>query len=435
MGKNGVFGQLRGIDAFSKTMDDVRIRTNAGALITLISALLIVVLTIGEFVDYRTVHLKPALEVDRSRGEKLTVNMNVTFPRVPCYLLSLDVMDISGEHVNDIQHDIERTRVSHDGKVITVGKKNLKGDAARIANTKGKDYCGDCYGGSPPASGCCNTCDDVREAYVRKGWSFADPDHVDQCVAEGWSEKIKEQNKEGCRISGKLHVNKVVGSFHLSPGKAFQRNSMHIHDLVPYLAGTGAEHHDFGHIIHEFSFGSEQEYHGLTTAKERAVKSKLGVKDPLEGIRAQTQQSQFMFQYFLKVVATEFRPLAGETLKTQQYSVTTYERDLSPGANAEALAGMSNEGSGAHISHGFAGVPGVFFNYEISPLKTIHTEYRQSLSHFLTSTCAIIGGILTVAGILDSLIYNSRKRLGIRDRNDDHAQEGLGFTSKTGKFL
>jgi hypothetical protein len=52
-----------------------------------------------------------------------------------------------------------------------------------------------------------------------------------------------EQNKEGCNVAGKVHVNKVIGNFHISPGKAFQKNSVHVHDLVPYLAGTGAEHH------------------------------------------------------------------------------------------------------------------------------------------------------------------------------------------------
>lgn len=55
--------------------------------------------------------------VDKSRGEKLVVNLNITFPRVPCYrtrsdpllqrlltdlctVLSVDIMDISGEHQN-----------------------------------------------------------------------------------------------------------------------------------------------------------------------------------------------------------------------------------------------------------------------------------------------------------------------------------------------
>ena len=64
-----------------------------------------------------------------------------------------------------------------------------------------------------------------------------------QCVNEGWSQKIKEQNVEGCNVAGRVHVNKVIGNFHISPGRAFQQNSVHVHDLVPYLAGAGAEHH------------------------------------------------------------------------------------------------------------------------------------------------------------------------------------------------
>jgi hypothetical protein len=66
-------------------MDDVRIRTNVGALITLISLTLIAFLTLGELIDYRTVHEQTTLVVDRSRGEKLTIGLNITFPRVPCY--------------------------------------------------------------------------------------------------------------------------------------------------------------------------------------------------------------------------------------------------------------------------------------------------------------------------------------------------------------
>ncbi len=68
-----------------KTMDDVRIRTNVGAFITLVSAFFIVLLTIGEFIDYRRVHMKNSLVVDVSRGEKLAVHIDIDFPRVPCY--------------------------------------------------------------------------------------------------------------------------------------------------------------------------------------------------------------------------------------------------------------------------------------------------------------------------------------------------------------
>jgi len=65
--------------------DDVRIRTNVGALLTLTSALMILVLIVSEFLDYRRVQTSPRLEVDLSRGERLAVQFNVTFPRIPCY--------------------------------------------------------------------------------------------------------------------------------------------------------------------------------------------------------------------------------------------------------------------------------------------------------------------------------------------------------------
>lgn len=43
-------------------------------------------------------------------------------------------------------------------------------------------------------------------------------------------------------------------------------------------------------------------------------------------------------------------------------------------------------------------------NYEISPLMVIHREERQSFAHFLTSTCAIVGGVLTVASLIDGFV-------------------------------
>ena len=50
-------------------------------------------------------------------------------------------------------------------------------------------------------------------------------------------------------------------------------------------------------------------------------------------------------------------------------------------------------------------LPGVFVNYELSPLRVRISERRRSLGHFLTNCCAIVGGVLTVAGMVDSLLY------------------------------
>lgn len=54
-------------------------------LVTMISAAIILTFTMVEFIDYRRVHTDTSIIVDRSRGEKLNVVFNITFPRVPCY--------------------------------------------------------------------------------------------------------------------------------------------------------------------------------------------------------------------------------------------------------------------------------------------------------------------------------------------------------------
>jgi len=86
----------------------------------------------------------------------------------------------------------------------------LAGDVELANQNRAPDYCGSCYGASAPESGCCNSCEEVRQAYVRKGWSFNDPQGIEQCRDEGWLDKMKEQNTEGCRMAGRVKVNKVI---------------------------------------------------------------------------------------------------------------------------------------------------------------------------------------------------------------------------------
>lgn len=64
---------------------------------------------------------------------------------------------------------------------------------------------------------CCNTCDDVREAYRRRGWAFKNPDSIEQCKREGFSQKMQEQKNEGCQVYGFLEVNKVRHGFCCEP--------------------------------------------------------------------------------------------------------------------------------------------------------------------------------------------------------------------------
>ncbi len=98
-----------------------------------------------------------------------------------------------------------------------------------------------------------------------------------------------------------------------------------------------------------------------------------------------------MYQYFIKVVPTTYESLNGNVLNTNQYSVTEHFKPL--------------KGENAH------GLPGVFFMYELSPIMVKFSETRKSFAHFLTSLCAIVGGVFTVAGMVDSVLYQSMRSL------------------------
>ena len=111
------------LDAFTKTVEDARVRTTAGGVVTITSLLVILFLMWGEWSDYRRVVVKPELVVDKGRGEKMEIHMNITFPRMPCELLTLDVMDVSGEVQSGVMHGVKKVRLSAEregGRVLEV---------------------------------------------------------------------------------------------------------------------------------------------------------------------------------------------------------------------------------------------------------------------------------------------------------------------------
>jgi hypothetical protein len=56
------------LDAFTKTVEDARIRTTSGGIVTITSLIVIFWLVWGEWADYRRVVVRPELVVDKGRG-------------------------------------------------------------------------------------------------------------------------------------------------------------------------------------------------------------------------------------------------------------------------------------------------------------------------------------------------------------------------------
>ena len=166
--------------------------------------------------------------------------------------------------------------------VLLLLSTDMKNDLEKVGNTRDPNFCGSCYGGVEPESGCCNTCESVRQAYLNRGWAFANPDAIEQCMAEHWTDRIKDQMNEGCNLSGRLRIKKVATNLQMSPGRSYQANSLHSHDLVPYLRGDG-QTHDFGHKIHHFRIESDDEYNPSKVFVADRIRKRLGVdSNPLD---------------------------------------------------------------------------------------------------------------------------------------------------------
>ncbi|GAM82685.1 hypothetical protein ANO11243_006670 [Dothideomycetidae sp. 11243] len=420
------------LDAFTKTVEDARVRTTSGGVVTLVSLIVIVYLFIGEWSDYRRVVVHPELVVDKGRGEKMEIHMNITFPRIPCELLTLDVMDVSGEIQEGVVHGVHKVRLSPESEGgREVSRDTLKLHEQEEAVHLDPDYCGECYGAPSPQNaqkpGCCNTCSEVRDAYASVSWSFGKGENVEQCTREHYSEHLDEQRREGCRVEGGIRVNKVVGNFHFAPGKSFSAANMHMHDLENYMRGDPNVVHTFTHKIHQLRFGPELPESVVQQVGKKGVAWSDHNLHPLDGTQQATIERETNYMYFVKVVSTAYLPLGWKqktsstgahdstpigawghgdqgSIETHQYSVTSHKRNIRGGDD-------SKDGHKERL-HAKGGIPGVFFSYDISPMKVINREARsKSFSGFLVGMCAVIGGTLTVAAAVDRALYEGGQRV------------------------
>ena len=123
-GGDGFMRSLQRFDAFPKVNEDFFQRTLSGGVITVVATVVVAVLFVSQLRVFMAVNTDYELSVDSSRGEQMRIHLDVTFPRMPCSVVSLDVMDVSGEQELDVSHDIFKRRLDRRGKPIAAGEKD-----------------------------------------------------------------------------------------------------------------------------------------------------------------------------------------------------------------------------------------------------------------------------------------------------------------------
>ena len=390
-----VLTTLRNLDMYPKTKDEFRVRTMQGGLSSVVAIVVAFALVRSEMSHSLKVSTHDRLFVNSSHGDGLSVRFELEFPRANCELLGIDANDEAGQPLEGVQQHVIKTRLDRHGRRLAgdahtmhqvgdtaTSEEHLGGGEAAAAGGEGGggDACGDCYGAQDEAQPCCNTCDEVRAAYRRRGWTFHEHT-VSQC--EGEIAKGREQlaSDEGCGIKGTLELPAVSGNFHIAPGRHLQTSGIFKGlDLVQLTF----EKFNVSHTIKQLAFGPDEA--SLFPARGRGAvdalaRSGVDLTSQLVGEERVLNDGYGMHQYYLKVVPTAFTALNGKTRELWQYSVTEHVRHVAPGSGK--------------------GLPGVFFFYEVSPLCAEVVERRNGWLALLTGLAAIVGGVHATAGIAD----------------------------------
>lgn len=336
---------LKKFDVYTKVQDDYVQKSQAGGIVTVITSFIIALLFWIELNEFFTTEIQHSISVDTRINQKLPIGLNITFPHLRCDEVSVDTVDSAGDNQVNVHGSLDKVSLDLGGHLVTSEQMPKEG------------ACLPCMEAADELHKCCNTCQELKDAYTAKEIPYY---HVLDVA-------IQCKNSIGCRVVGKVVVNKVSGNVHVALGRSTIREGKHVHEFNMHDVSDGF---NTSHEIHSITFGDHFP----------------GVLSPLDGTTKIVRKGAYMFHYYIKLVPTVFSSRWADDVYTNQYSVTDSAR------NVQVRSGE------------LSGLPGVFIVYDFSPFLMRKTEKAKPWSYIFTSSCAIIGGVFTIASLVEMFV-------------------------------
>lgn len=333
---------------------------------------------------------KDEMVIDQYQEQKyVNVSLNVTFSAAPCSVLAMNLLDPKKANVLHVVHEIYKTRLSKTGKVlgqkvrdslVNVAQSSSElasaGSAApgvRTTHATTHLRCPSCFQSHIDEDDCCSSCDDVRQAFRKRGWSDKPTEYIfGQCAEEAYRTDTAQEG-EGCLVEAAMYVRKVPATIHIGVGRHFRSDLLKSENHQEYVTSL-----DFSHTIGGLSYGPD--FPGLVRVLDGRVKS------------AHTAPFSEHYQYDIHVIPTRYNEDGVEEVTSHQYSVTEYVKSVDKRQKHQDTATL-----------------GLWMSYDFTPFEVKVTKTRKSLWHFLTECCAILGGIFAFTGMLDNFAYQINK--------------------------
>lgn len=166
---------FRSLDALTSAPAHLRRKTSTGAVVSLCGTFVAVILTLSQTIDFFTPLRTKTTRVDEQRAGEMTMDIDVTFTRMPCQILYVDAYDASGKHEVDVRGRLMKTRLDAAGREL-----------GEYESAGGVDLGGLVLFRRRPEHG-----SEVRKA---------------------------KADMEGCRLHGRVEARRVAGSLRISTG-------------------------------------------------------------------------------------------------------------------------------------------------------------------------------------------------------------------------
>ena len=162
-------------------------------------------------------------------------------------------------------------------------------------------------------------------------------------------------------MKGSIVVPRMSGNFHIS-----------CHGSHSYVLPSEI---NVSHDVHHLSFGEQMApYH-----RELIPKHVLNGMNVLEDKHFPIFTTNTSYEHILKVYPTQINHLT-ETIDTYQYT-------------SDSGMGVSDDD-----------YPEATFSFDFNPLTIVISDVKKPFYHFLTSLFAIIGGVVSVITLIDSIV-------------------------------
>mmetsp|Transcript_25551 Transcript_25551/g.35254 ORF Transcript_25551/g.35254 Transcript_25551/m.35254 type:complete len:494 (+) Transcript_25551:129-1610(+) len=181
----------------------------------------------------------------------------------------------------------------------------------------------------------------------------------------------------GCSVEGFVLVKKVPGNLHIS---AHSRKHSFDYGIM-----------NMTHVVHHLSFGKELSVGKWALIHKLHPEGLLNAwSNRLKGRMFPSHETNVTHEHYCQVVMTSVEPYStsGRYNRVDLYEYT-------------------------HHSHAIhtEDMPMAKLSFDPSPMQVLVKEEPRHFYHFVTTVCAIIGGVFTVAGIADSSVFHIVKLL------------------------